>query len=89
MLCLFIAEFIEILYIVKAGQNQENKMWFLEKETLSFVSWGINLVRMQTTGIIHLINKYLSTDYVPGISDVMVSKSSFQEAHSLGKKKDK
>lgn len=71
----------------QSWSNQENKMWFLEKETLSFVSWGINLVRMQTTGIIHLINKYLSTDYVPGISDVMVSKSSFQEAHSLGRRK--
>ena len=64
-------------------------MWFLEKETLPFVSWYINLVRMPTTGIIHSINKYLSTYYVLGISDVMVSKSSFQEAHSLGKKTDK
>lgn len=64
-------------------------MWFLEKETLPFLSWCINLVRMQTAGIIHLINNYLSTYYVPGISDAMVSKSSFQEAHSLGKKKDK
>ena len=44
---------------------------------------------MQTAGIIHLLNKYLSTYYVPGISDAMVSKSSFQEAHSLGKKEDK